>query len=1683
LLFTFIIMVAGILATSVSAQNEYFANQPVWTSVPTNDTYCSAVGDVDHDGDLDVVFGNKDQTNTLYLNEGGVLAENPAWESLPNLATYTIALGDIDGDGNLDVVCGDFSGGISVYLNSGGAEVFERIPAWTSGTITAIQGIILGDVDDDGDLDLVCANGGPTTPARFNGNYLYLNTDGMFESTPAWTAADSVDTRCVALGDLDGDGDLDVVFGNAGTAGLTNTAYLNVGGQSVFETTPSWRSADTTATTAVALGDINGDGALDLICGNGDLSTQKNVLYENSGAGLDTLPSWQTDAADRTTSVAVGDVEGDGDLDIMFGDYSNMRLYINESGALGPASAWDASFGPFPCRAVALADCDTDGDLDIVVSMSGSSSAQPANRVFENVMLPFAGTPAWLADETVTSEVVSVSLGDINADGHIDAVFGLNQIGKAVWLYLGDGTLFEASHSWVLEVRGRGAVCLGDVDNDGDLDLATAFDIGDVEQLGIFLNDGEVFATEPAWTSSGVRCYPDGLELADINNDGWLDVVIGTAVSASSPENFQEALVFLNTGDQNIFPNDPSWRSSDEVTLGTRAVAVADVNGDRVLDLLCSNGGANVEHSVEDRLYLGNGVVFSRNHSWATQDDYNGRWIALADTDGDGWSEYISQTTNTLFVYDNTDGVLEVNPSTSIDIGTDTGNRAARDVDGDGDIDIVTQDGVIFNNRGTLGPNEVKIWGLTGFGFFEGFELDDIDRDGDLDIVAARGAPKNVAFLGKKLPAFKGDPASPSNHTPNNGAFIKNVSTTTADPNVIHVEFTMYDVESDDVWIVPEYHFDGSWQFEAVEMTTAAGVIGPLASSPSGIAHSFDWDITRVPFDSHDAILRLRTTSNPGRVAIVQHASTYIHNAGMISPIRPAIALVTPQLDFPMVTVGDTVGVDLIVSNNGTATLAVETITLPLPADMTVDKQTPFNIEPGRADTIRVSLAPCDIIETLDDIVIQSSDPVTPVSYVAVSHDVRALAFESVLLSQEPILPLGEAVTVFVDPADGVRFQEGYVFHRSPGDAEFQDSIPLARQGQLGFIAVIPGEAVLERGLYYYVRLSNDCAITTDPRRAPEVFFTRQVSSPDVVTTTPVLTGEQGFLEGQSIRVAIGLPRGAEFVSGMLHCREGAARFFVEVPFAIEEGLPFAAIPDTLVTGRGVEYWAEVRTATATLTDPPRDPDLHPHALQVIVDDLEEPRPHPGEQYRMVSVPLDFGADFTGTLLSILSDQREFGPYDPMRWRCFRYSREDDAYRELPSEGGDDLFYLAPERGFWLISRSTHSISTSPITGTSVSTEGPYEITLEPGWNQIGHPFVFPVAWDSMTIDTLTAPAAVDSGIVQSPVGWWSGTYDYEIKNLYPFYGYWIKNLSSSAVILAVPPVEAIETATRPPDNSAPEGEGLGDWTVRIVASSGNVADRFNVVGVNENAAAGWDFRDVAEAPMSPGQMLSLYFPHVSWDAHPGVYTTDIRSEYAALEAAVTEAVSSAEDAWGQAWHFDIAKNFSDTPVGDEVTLSFEGLDDVPAGAMVHLIDHQMQQAVDLRVHNEYAFYLPERDVVTDETDARFTLVVGSEDFVGDSPLPPLPATTALHQNYPNPFNPTTLIKYDIATAGDVTIRVYDARGALVKDLYRGHRAPGRYVVSWHGDNQAGQKVASGIYFYRLETPQAMQTRKMVMLK
>ncbi len=101
-----------------------------------------------------------------------------------------------------------------------------------------------------------------------------------------------------------------------------------------------------------------------------------------------------------------------------------------------------------------------------------------------------------------------------------------------------------------------------------------------------------------------------------------------------------------------------------------------------------------------------------------------------------------------------------------------------------------------------------------------------------------------------------------------------------------------------------------------------------------------------------------------------------------------------------------------------------------------------------------------------------------------------------------------------------------------------------------------------------------------------------------------------------------------------------------------------------------------------------------------------------------------------------------------------------------------------------------------------------------------------------------------------------------------------------------------------------------------------------------------------------------------------------------------------------------------------------------------------------------------------------------------------LPAVFKLHQNYPNPFNPSTTIRYDVPWQSRVTLTIYNLLGQSVATLVDDEKSPGGHSLMWHGRNDDGAQVATGVYFYRIhaerlgsEKQTFVQTRKLILMK
>jgi hypothetical protein len=99
------------------------------------------------------------------------------------------------------------------------------------------------------------------------------------------------------------------------------------------------------------------------------------------------------------------------------------------------------------------------------------------------------------------------------------------------------------------------------------------------------------------------------------------------------------------------------------------------------------------------------------------------------------------------------------------------------------------------------------------------------------------------------------------------------------------------------------------------------------------------------------------------------------------------------------------------------------------------------------------------------------------------------------------------------------------------------------------------------------------------------------------------------------------------------------------------------------------------------------------------------------------------------------------------------------------------------------------------------------------------------------------------------------------------------------------------------------------------------------------------------------------------------------------------------------------------------------------------------------------------------------------------TPEEPVPKFFRLYQNYPNPFNPDTEIRYDLPVEKHVTLTIYNLLGQKIKTLVNKTQSAGSYSVPWDGTDEQGNRLASGVYLYRLEAGAFVKVRKMLLAR
>ncbi|HEX5010825.1 MAG TPA: VCBS repeat-containing protein [Planctomycetota bacterium] len=382
------------------------------------------------------------------------------------------------------------------------------------------EGVVSGDVDGDGHMDLVSTQRVADTVAVLLGR-----GDGTFDVALTVPAADKPTAPHVV--DLDGDGRVDLV-----AASPPLGAVLVWLGEGDGDLQPFSSHAAGAGTVWVESGDADGDGAPDVFAANPDADTF-SLLRGNGGGGL--LPATPFGVYDQPVCVAAADLDLDGDLDAVTanaGFPATLTVRLGDgAGSFGPKNTFLADpVEQFGCRFVEPDDTDGDGMADLVVSVSGG--VQPHLDVLLGVgggaFGPPVAAPAPAAGTVLT-------LTDMNGDGRRDVVQAAGSFDDpSALVRLADGAGSFVTGPLVPIAAEAAALAAGDFDGDDQPDVAFAHGVAD--RVSLLRGDGAgalhappTFAVPPL-----LDLEPRAMDLADMDRDGDPDAVAIESTFATS---------------------------------------------------------------------------------------------------------------------------------------------------------------------------------------------------------------------------------------------------------------------------------------------------------------------------------------------------------------------------------------------------------------------------------------------------------------------------------------------------------------------------------------------------------------------------------------------------------------------------------------------------------------------------------------------------------------------------------------------------------------------------------------------------------------------------------------------------------------------------------------------------------------------------------------------------------------------------------------------------------------------------------------------------------------------------------------------------------------------------------------------------------------------------------------------
>ncbi|MAT14071.1 MAG: hypothetical protein CMJ46_02230 [Planctomyces sp.] len=688
------------------------------------------MGDLDGDQDLDLFFITRQKGYQIWLNDGSGNFSQIA-PTFPDASRDAGAIGDVDGDGDLDILAVGAGAGIEVLLNDGSGGFSSAGTFGTTG-----YDVALGDLDSDGDLDAFIGSSS-------GGDQVWIN-DGSGAFTDSGQSLGDRNTRYVELIDYDKDGDLDAVSATYDTDPPTTAQKYSLlwvnDGDGVFSQGDTiW----TDLVTGFVAGDLRGNGFPDLVLGQQE--SNRGEIYLNSG-GVFNGRTYQT-PLHTLAAIELADFNGDQQLDLLVQRFYEpvMEIWFNADGPpvrdvsiskvsnqVVSAAGDEITFtitvtneGELPTAGALVSD-DVDALLEnatwtATLNGGASGATSGAGSISESVDLPVGARIEYTVTGTLKDGFFRfvANTATVEMTDGVDAVPD-NNLDTDIDLFVetttgGHGQFI--SGQVLREFVDSGAVELGDLDGDGDLDIILGVR-DEREQVEIWLNDGqkEFFL----YDSIAVNEFVRGIAVADLDGDGALDLFITTR---------RDDEVWINDGTGRF-----NERAENIVNANAYGNAVGDLNGDGRVDLIVptNNVGINIYWNKGNDNYTASPVVLGTDS----------RGVAIGDLDGDGDLDLFvvdPDEPDQVWFNDGYGNFTEGSQSFGLSF-SESINLA--DLDGDGDLDAVIatfQDDLNIDNQSRIwlndGTGQFAAGQLLNTNFVEDIEVGDLDGDGDLDLL------------------------------------------------------------------------------------------------------------------------------------------------------------------------------------------------------------------------------------------------------------------------------------------------------------------------------------------------------------------------------------------------------------------------------------------------------------------------------------------------------------------------------------------------------------------------------------------------------------------------------------------------------------------------------------------------------------------------------------------------------------------------------------------------------------------------------------------------------------------------------------------------------------------------------------------------------------------------------------